>query len=399
MRITENSKLLISFFMQNKFISNEKITANTRRILRVLYEDITNAYNQKLTYNMKINKIDSVANIPRPKTLRLNGLPETIAKSIYNKSLSCITYTCSLYNRTIVIKFVVEESEPDIKRYNKYVDTIIMWLYILNKYSSPNCSKVITIYLYLTSLRKKLPNNKIDVLNENNVNTAFTTSCQYNTEIIIFRSEEWFKVLLHETFHSFGLDFSDMNTTKCNKEILNIFKVSSKVNLYEAYVECWAEILNALFCSFFIMKNKRDFEEFVLNAEILINIERYYSFFQMVKTLKFMGLNYVDLYSGNGRVGLYKEKTSVLSYYIIKLILINNFQDFLEWCYTYNNSLLQFNKTFQNQMRFCEFIKLHYKSKTFINDISNTEIFINKLKKKENEYLLTNMRMSICELG
>ena len=399
MRITENSKLLISFFMQNKFISNEKITANTRRILRVLYEDITNAYNQKLTYNMKINKIDSVANIPRPKTLRLNGLPETIAKSIYNKSLSCITYTFSLYNRNIVIKFVVEESEPDIKRYNKYVDTIIMWLYILNKYSSPNCSKVITIYLYLTSLRKKLPSNKIDVLNENNVNTAFTTSCQYNTEIVIFRSEEWLKVLLHETFHSFGLDFSDMNTTKCNKEILNIFKVSSKVNLYEAYVECWAEILNALFCSFFIMKNKRDFEEFVLNAEILINIERYYSFFQMVKTLKFMGLNYVDLYSGNERVGLYKEKTSVLSYYIIKLILINNFQDFLEWCYTYNNSLLQFNKTFQNQMRFCEFIKLHYKSKTFINDISNTEIFINKLKKKENEYLLTNMRMSICELG
>jgi len=399
MRITENSKLLISFFMQNKFISNEKITANTRRILRVLYEDITNAYNQKLTYNMKINKIDSVANIPRPKTLRLNGLPETIAKSIYNKSLSCITYTFSLYNRNIVIKFVVEESNPDIKRYNKYVDTIIMWLYILNKYSSPNCSKVITIYLYLTSLRKKLPNNKIDVLNENNVNTAFTTSCQYNTEIVIFRSEEWFKVLLHETFHSFGLDFSDMNTTECNKEILSIFKVYSKVNLYEAYVECWAEILNALFCSFFILKNKRDFEEFVLNAEILINIERYYSFFQMVKTLKFMGLNYVDLYSGNGRVGLYKEKTSVLSYYIIKLILINNFQDFLEWCYKYNNSLLQFNKTFQNQMRFCEFIKLHYKTKTFIKDISNTETFLNKLKKKENEYLLTNMRMSICELG
>lgn len=399
MRITENSKLLISFFMQNKFISNKKITANTKRILRVLFEDITNAYNQKLTYNMKINKIDRVADIPIPKTLKLNDLPETIAKSIYNKSLTCITYMFYLYNRTIVVKFVVEESEPDIKRYNKYVDTIIIWLYILNKYSSPNCSKVITIYLYLTSLRKKLPNNKIDVLNENNVNTAFTTSCQYNTEIVIFRSEEWFKVLLHETFHSFGLDFSDMNTTECNKKILGIFKVYSKVNLYEAYVECWAEILNALFCSFFIMKNKRDFEEFVLNAEILINIERYYSFFQMVKTLKFMGLNYVDLYSGNERVGLYKEKTSVLSYYIIKLILINNFQDFLEWCYTYNNSLLQFNKTVQNQMHFCEFIKRHYKTKTFIKDISNTETFLNKLKKKDNEYLLTNMRMSICELG
>ena len=33
------------------------------------------------------------------------------------------------------------------------------------------------------------------------------------------------------------------------------------------------------------------------NAEYLIHLERTYSFFQLVKTLDFMGLRYIDLYS------------------------------------------------------------------------------------------------------
>ena len=148
--------------------------------------------------------------------------------------------------------------------------------------------------------------------------------------------------------------------------------------------------------------NKDSFDSFLLNAEFFINVERTHSFFQMVKTLNFMGLRYVDLYSKNQDINtLYKERTSILSYYIIKLILINNFQGFLEWCDIYNSSLLQFKKTIQNQKHFCEFIRNNYKNKSLIKDITHAETFLNKLnlKKKGNEYLLTNMRMSICELG
>ena len=123
-----------------------------------------------------------------------------------------------------------------------------------------------------------------------------------------------------------------------------------------------------------------------------------------------MGLRYNDLYSNSKRSrilreNLYKEKTNVLSYYVIKAVLINNYQNFLYWCQDHNHSLIQFNKTSKNQKEYCEFIKSNYKSASMMENILETEDFYNKIlnqNKKENKnlnYILSNMRMSICELG
>jgi hypothetical protein len=283
-----------------------------------------------------------------------------------------------------------------------------MWLYVLNQYASKQCVNTLVVYLYFTSLEKNLPDSNILILDEINVNTAFTTTCPKDSEIVVFRKEEWFKVFIHETFHNFGLDFSDMNNDFANNCILNIFKVNSQVNLYESYTEFWAEIINASFCSFFSSKEKTNFDDFLSNFEILINFERTFSFFQLVKTLNFMGLTYKDLYSTTEqshilRENLYKEKTNVLSYYIIKTILINNYQGSLSWCKSNNFSLLQFNKTPSNQKEFCKFIEKNYKTSSMLNGIVDTQSFlkdINKKRKKPNlNYILSNLRMSICELG
>ena len=147
--------------------------------------------------------------------------------------------------------------------------------------------------------------------------------------------------------------------------------------------------------------------EFLSNSQVLINLERTYSFFQLVKTLNFMGLKYKDLYSKTEqsrllRENLYKEKTSVLSYYIIKTILINNYQSFLLWCKNKNLSILQFKKTILNQSEYCKFIEKNYKTKSMLDGVKYAEEFLYKMNKnKQNNlnYLLTNMRMSICELG
>jgi hypothetical protein len=120
-----------------------------------------------------------------------------------------------------------------------------------------------------------------------------------------------------------------------------------------------------------------------------------------------MGLTYKDLYSKNERSrvireNLYKEKTNVLSYYVIKTILINNYQSFLFWCKTNNLSLLQFKKTPVNQMEYCKFIEKNYKTKSMLEGVNDANIFFKKLYNKKSQktnYLLTNMRMSICELG
>jgi hypothetical protein len=417
MKLTKNSKRLMLFFKNNKHHNYVKQTEKTNKILRELYTDILNSYkfliNLKNTkgnyYNVTTKKIQSSVEITKPKNFNSNSFPELVRKEIDESALSELTFHFSLFGRNIKIYFVVEETnvELNLEIYNKHVDNIVMWLYILNQYASKECSSSLKVYFYFTNLEKYLPNSNVSILDENNVNTAFTTTCPKDSEIVVFRKEEWFKVFIHETFHNFGLDFSDMNNNEATNYILNIFKVNSSVNLYESYTEFWAEIINALFCSFATLKNKNNLDEFLSNSEFFINFERTYSFFQLVKTLNFMGVTYKDLYSKSERSrvireNLYKEKTNVLSYYIIKAVLINNYQSFLGWCKLNNFSILQFKKTSSNQVEYCKFIENNYKTKSMLNGIDNAQKFINKVRSQKPQnfnYLLTNMRMSICELG
>jgi hypothetical protein len=101
---------------------------------------------------------------------------------------------------------------------------------------------------------------------------------------------------------------------------------------------------------------------------------------------------------------MYKENTSVLSYYVITLILFNNYQEFLSWCDTNNTSLLQFKKTISNLDSFCKFIEKKYKTKNMLESVSCTEKLVNNVnrsskKRKSLLYIANNLRMTICELG
>lgn len=411
MKITKNSKQLMLFFLNNNHLNHSNLTNKTINILSELHNKMLNAYNylkNNSNYTGKIKKITKISQIIKPKNFNSNSFPEIIRNHIDNNMMTEILYSFSLYDRVINIYFIVETDidESDLDVYNKYVQAIIMWLHILNIYASKHCVKSIKIYLYFTSLLKEIPSSNIHILDENNVNTAFTTSCPIDSEIVVFRKEEWFKVLIHETFHNFGLDFSMMNNEEVKNCILKIFPVKSQVNAYESYAEFWAEIINGLFCSFFELKNKSDINEFLSGCEFYLTFEKTYSFFQMVKTLDFMGLTYKDIYSKTeyarvNRENLYKEKTHVLSYYVLKTILLNNFQGFLDWCNKNNLSLLDFKKTNGNQNEFCEFIRKNYKSKSMLEGVEDVEIFLSKLKRKKGnvKYILSNMRMSICELG
>jgi hypothetical protein len=155
------------------------------------------------------------------------------------------------------------------------------------------------------------------------------------------------------------------------------------------------------------LKDKSDIQQFLSAAEFYINFERLHSFFQMVKTLKFMGLTYNELYDKTNhakinRDNLYKENTNVFAYYVLKTIMMNNFQGFLNWCKNNNFSLLDFKKTTGNQEQFCQFIKKNYKSKSMLNCVLESEKILSKInrsKKGSIKYILSTMRMSICELG
>lgn len=273
-KLTNTSKNLMSFFLDNNCINHVEQTPKTKKIITKLFKELKQADTdiklKKETegskfYKINIEKIVSISQVPKPKTFNASSFPKEIREHIDTATNYSLSYTFSLFDRNINILFIVENNNPQLQidYYNEYVEKILVWLYIINEYSSKKCSKNITLYIYFTSLKKKLPSSNIHILDENNVNTAFTHTCPSNSEIVIFRKEEWFKVLMHETFHNFALDFSDMNSqlTICKERILSIFPINSDVNLYEAYTEFWAELMNAVFCSYYLTTDKMNQNE------------------------------------------------------------------------------------------------------------------------------------------
>ena len=420
MKITKESNKLMSFFVEHNCLLPLKQTSKTDALLKKLYNDIKNGVSYineiKLKmgdsfYKLKVDHITTIGQIPKPSTFPPNAFPQEVRKHIDDHSIGLLTYSFNLFDRNISIIFLTEDDRVEnlIEEYNNYVNYMLVWLYIVDTYSSKKCASQLKIFIYHTSLLKNLPGSNIEILNENNVNTAFTRTCPSDSEIVVFRKEEWFKVFMHETFHNFGLDFSGLNLMVCNEKILEIFPVNSEVNLFESYTEFWARIMNALFCSFINMKDKNNVDDFLTNAEFFISFERIFAFFQMVKVLDFMGLTYKDLYkktslSENMRKTLYKEDTNVLSYYVITLILLNNYQDFLSWCNINNIAILNFKNTTKNLDEFCKFIEKKYKTKNMLEGIECTEKLLYRVKRstkkqKDMIFLLKNLRMTICEMG
>jgi hypothetical protein len=399
----------MKMFIQNNNLFAIQHTRKTDEIFTELYDKLLGAYNyvkqnKGRLYKIKVRQIKSKSQITLPSQVDLKALPKIIQQGIISSMSTEISYSFELFERKVKIIFIVEEdtTKVNINTYNKHIDMMIMWLWIIHQYAESKCSSNLVVYIYFTPLEKRVPLSNLLILDETNVNTAITTGCLVNAEIVIYRKEEWFKVFIHETCHSFGIDFSNMNNSECTRRILNIFPVNSKVNLFESYTEFWAETMNVSFCSFMLLKNKNNLDEFLNNVQILMNIERNYSFFQLVKTLNFMGLEYKDLYSSKSdliRETLYKENTNVLSYYVIKTILMNNYPSFFNWCKINNPSLLQFNKTVANQLKYCDYIEKNYKTRTMLEGIKIATQLLNHKKTKTDIFLLSNMRMTLCELG
>ena len=251
----------------------------------------------------------------------------------------------------------------------KCIHQIYLWFYLADNYADHKCSKNMNVFLYLTAHKKLLPVDGSPI-NQINANTAFTTFCSESTDIHIYRNEEWFKVLIHESFHNMGLEFSTITNENTNKQILSIFPVKSVVNLGESYAEIWAEMLNCAIVSFLTTKSKSNHTLMLSKLENLLNIETKFSLFQCAKVLRYNNMTYSDFFtSADVKRRQYAESTNVLSYYIIKTILMYNKNTFIGWCIQNNRNPLDFKKTTANVDKYCALIKRLHREPKFIADM------------------------------
>ena len=145
--------------------------------------------------------------------------------------------------------------------------------------------------MYFKTFKKILPNNQLITLNSEHVNTAYTSGCRENTETVIFRQEEWFKVFIHETFHNFGLDFSNMNMNNTDSKLNKIFNVNIEYKLYESYCETWARIINVMFYTYNKLHNNDIVNK--SRSKNSINIDKFIETFKKFRVISTCSIYYI----------------------------------------------------------------------------------------------------------
>ena len=175
-----------------------------------------------------------------------------------------------------------------------------------------------------------------------------------------------------------------------------LYPVSSKVNLYEAYTECWARIISIIFACASNLQQKN--EGACLDSHFAKEIQ--FSQYQAAKVLQYMGISsYAHLIQGYEQVrDLYREKTSILAYYIITCVLFTNYGDFIRWCYHQRQGsgaakksgantfvladYIMFQPNKENMLSFLQFIHTHYKNPAMVKKIDGYIRDLSNIKRK-----------------
>ena len=374
--------------ISNINIPDIRLNKNNQTLLKKLVQLLRQA---KIHFEKNIEKIEiSNKNINNETIKDINNFshyPNKIQNHILELTdKSLYTFNLSLHKHQFKCNIILEKEKPLKLIMDEYVKYMYYWLFIATSLCNKKCSSSMNIYIFATSLMKELPEDS-SVLSHNNCNTAFTTSCNIHTDLHLFRKEEWFKVFIHETFHNLGLDFSGIDNIS-NSILQKVFAVNSDIRAYESYTEIFAELIIVLmYCS----EKTNAQEELIKLWKQEMKLEQQFSLFQAAKILKHYDLNYTDLFKKQNSIIKYAENTQVFSYYILKLILIYHINDFLEWCVSHNNNIVQFKQTEQNIVSFCQFLIERYDNPHLISHLNETK----NLVKNNSTKLMKTLRMTI----
>ncbi len=281
------------------------------------------------------------------KTEKVYFMPTDIKKFILN---NITDEFISIKNKTYAIEIIIPKPISNkILSVNELIKimVLVIQMYMYKKSIDTKFNRCIKIYYAPTKFKKNISENN-NVIGYDNSNSGVSSSDHINKNIIkcgtssdfifIFRHEEFFKVLIHELSHLLEYDFSaiiindkykkivDMSSklllNKINKYILKNYK--SKVIIFnEAITEFIAVVLHVVY-SANLLKTTTSDDIFYNLVNKMINNELLFSLFQTSK-----------IFYLHDKHNTLVEKTHVLSYYLIKTLLllnidkITNMNDFL----------------------------------------------------------------------
>jgi hypothetical protein len=358
------SKHLYEFIQSYPSPYHFKFTSSSKHILKPLIEELKFAENQSSQV-----KFEEVPYSGLTDSEILSSVPANIRDHITRwRTKTCRSYRFLVGERTVKIDICLPHANVKGSFFKKSLKLIYMWLSVATKYATKGCSQQMNIYLYLTDLPKKKGKDQ-DPLGPPHANTAYTHVCSPSTDMVVYRQEEWFKVLIHETFHSLGLDFSTMNIAKVQEMLASHFRINSKFDLYETYNETWAELINLIFLG---VLSQQSVPRMIHDIENLMNMEIHFSMFQSVKVLQHHHLTYSGILK-HEKTNTYRENTNVFCYYVLKSLMLFFINDFMSWCREHNENLFNFEKKPESLENFGKFVIQQSHDPEYLQELQHME--------------------------
>ena len=323
-------------------------------ILQILYNKLNKYYSNIVLDNFDY-KLTKVKNI---KLINTHFIPDKIRLYIHKNLIYKYNVLYNFKNININIKYFTQ-TKININTFKIILKRIIFMMIISNTYININIS------IYDTPYKKKFNCNnekKCGKLNTNNVNSGLN----YSNNIIIFRKEEYLKLLLHELIHALDLDYK-YETTQQNKKIYEKFNINNNnLLINESYVETWAIILNT-YC---VLQEKNI--NTLDNFKKLLKKELAHSLLQCAKLCVYYNIDdFNKIYLNHKNTIYYKDNVNTFSYHIIKTINLYYLRNYLK-NFQSNNYIL--NKGYNYEL-YLQFIVKH-RCNTKIN------LIIEKIKNK-----------------
>lgn len=209
-----------------------------------------------------------------------------------------------LTRRSYVVKnveFVIIGGRVNKKLFTRYVAHLLDMIYEM---TDVRRNKV-TILYYASLYKKVLPSVEGEVITSEHVNSGFSYpySEENDLNIVIYRREEFYKVLVHEMLHYYQVIPEDKAFDEKLKRMYPFLK--STISINEAVVELNAMILNMRIIAVFTKATHEERKQMLLK-EINWSKER-------VETL----------YEHFGDIEKWKETdTHAFSYYFLKYVLL-----------------------------------------------------------------------------
>lgn len=196
-------------------------------------------------------------------------------------------------NHTIYLKYSKE-------KFNSFKQRLPILLNMLNfLYDKKNTNEIrpINIYLILSPLKKQL--EKDVIINAKHINSGYTDF--QSNEILVWREEEFEKVIFHEMIHYMDLDVRNMSFDDNHLP----HEIDGYKSYFEAFTDFWGIIYHLIYIS--IITNK--------SINSLLQIE--YNFIENQANLlnHYFGLkNWKDK-------KIIKQKSPAFTYFILKYLI------------------------------------------------------------------------------